>query len=147
MKTTRAIELQRGVAMIEFALIAPFLLVMALIVTEFGRAVYEYNLVAKSTRDAVRYLSSQQENTHTAEAANLIVYGNIAGTGTPLARGLTLASVTAPVWQTGGKDPLINTVTVRVSNYQFTPLLNSVFGLTLGPFTFSDITATMRAPI
>lgn len=139
--------LQSGVAMVEFALLAPFLLVMTMIVTELGRAVYEYNLVVKSTRDAVRYLSTQQQNTHTTEAANLIVYGNTAGTGTRLARGLNLASVQTPVWQTMGTDPLINTVTVRVAGYQFQPLANSVFGLTLGPITFSDITASMRAPI
>jgi len=85
--------------------------------------------------------------THIAEAANLIVYGNIAGTGTPLARGLTLANVQAPLWQTAGTNPLINTVTVRVANYQFQPLVNSVFGHPLGPFNFSDITASMRAPL
>lgn len=144
---TPTLDRQRGVAIIEFALITPFLLVLTLMVTELGRAVYEYNLVVKSTRDAVRYLSTQQQNTHTTEAANLIVYGNLTGTGTPLARGLSLSSVQAPVWQTAGTDPLINTVTVRVSNYKFQPLVNSVFGLTLGPITFSDITATMRAPL
>ena len=146
MMKTRAGQ-QRGAALIEFALLTPLLLTMSLMTTELGRALYEYNLVVKSTRDAVRYLSMQAQNTHATQAANLIVYGNLAGTGTPLARGLSLASVQAPVWQTTGTGPLINTVTVRVSNYQFQPLVNSVFGLTLGPFTFSDITATMRAPI
>ena len=56
---------------------------------------YEYNAVTKSTRDAVRYLSLQTPGTHVTEARNLIVYGNLAGTGTPLARGLTLANVPA----------------------------------------------------
>ncbi|VTU22040.1 Flp pilus assembly protein TadG [Variovorax sp. PBL-H6] len=138
---------QYGAALVEFALILPFLLVLTLTVTEFGRAMHEYNLVTKSVRDGVRYLSIQTQNTHTAEAANLIVYGNLAGTGTPLARGLTLAKVQAPVWQTTGTNPLINTVTVKVSNYQFQPLVNTVFGVPLGPFTYSDITATMRAPL
>lgn len=138
---------QKGVAIIEFALILPFLLVLTFTVTELGRAMYEYNLVTKATRDAVRYLSIQTQNTHQAEAANLIVYGNLAGTGQPLARGLTLAKVQAPVWQNAGSNPVINTVTVRVANYQFQPMTTSVFGITLGPYTFSDITASMRAPI
>lgn len=138
---------QNGAALIEFALILPLLLIVTFITTEFGRAMYEYNLITKSTRDAVRYLSTQTQNTHTAEAANLIVYGNIAGTGTPLARGLTLAMVQAPVWQTAGTNPLISTVTVRVANFQFKPLANSVFGLPFGPFNFSAITASMRAPL
>jgi len=137
---------QRGVALIEFALILPLLLVVTFIATEFGRAFYEYNLITKSTRDAVRYLSVQTQNTHTAEAANLIVYGNTAGTGPALTRSLTLAMVQAPVWQTAGTNPLINTVTVGVANYRFQPLSNSVLGITFGPFNFSPITASMRAP-
>ena len=60
---------QGGAALIEFALILPFLLVLTFTVTEFGRAMYEFNLVTKSTRDAVRYLSMQTQNTHIAEAA------------------------------------------------------------------------------
>ncbi|WP_438999322.1 TadE/TadG family type IV pilus assembly protein, partial [Variovorax beijingensis] len=47
---------QRGVALVELALITPLLLLLTFITTEFGRAMYEYNLVVKSTRDAVRYL-------------------------------------------------------------------------------------------
>lgn len=138
---------QGGAALIEFALIVPLLLLVTFITTEFGRAMYEYNLITKSTRDAVRYLSTQAQNTRTTEAANLIVYGNIAGTGSPLARGLTLAMVQAPVWQTAGTNPLINTVTVRVANFQFKPLSNTVFGLPFGPFNFGTITASMRAPL
>ena len=138
---------QGGAALSEFALIVPLLLLVTFITTEFGRAMYEYNLITKSTRDAVRYLSTQAQNTRTTDAANLIVYGNIAGTGSPLARGLTLAMVQAPVWQTAGTNPLINTVTVRVANFQFKPLSNTVFGLPFGPFNFGTITASMRAPL
>lgn len=81
---------QSGVALVELALIIPLLLLLTFITTEFGRAMYEYNAVTKSTRDAVRYLSFQTPGTHIAEAQNLMVYGNLAGTGTPLVRGLSL---------------------------------------------------------
>ena len=84
MKNSR--RTQHGAALIELALITPLLLLLTFITTEFGRAMYEYNAVVKSTRDAVRYLSVQTPGTHVTEARNLIVYGNIAGTGTPLAR-------------------------------------------------------------
>jgi len=147
MRKANSTRRQSGVALIELALMLPLLLLVTFITTEFGRAFYQYNLITKSTRDAVRYLSVQTQNTHTAETANLIVYGNIAGTGTPLATGLTLAMVQAPVWQTAGSNPLINTVTVQVANFRFQPLANSVFGITLGPFYFSAISASMRAPL
>ncbi|MDM0057533.1 TadE/TadG family type IV pilus assembly protein [Variovorax fucosicus] len=145
---------QKGVALVEFALILPLLLLLTFIATEFGRAMFEYNAITKSTRDAVRYLSIQTPGTHIAEARNLMVYGNLAGTGTPLARSLTLANVPAGsccIWQVTGTNPVINTVTVRIANYKFHPLFSSVFGVAFGGanggIAFPDITATMRAPI
>lgn len=144
---------QRGAALIELALITPLLLLLTFITTEFGRAMYEYNAVTKSTRDAVRYLSVQTPGTHMTEARNLIVYGNTAGTGTPLARGLSLSNVPAGsccTWQSAGANPIITTVTVRVSSYTFHSLFPSVMGVVFtganGNLVFSDITATMRAP-
>lgn len=144
---------ERGAALIELALIMPLLLLLTFITTEFGRAMYEYNSVVKATRDAVRYLSVQTPGTHITEARNLMVYGNTAGTGTPLARGLSLANVPAGsccTWQSVGANPLINTVTVRISSYTFHSLFPSVMGVVFadanGNIVFSDITATMRSP-
>ena len=54
---------QNGVALVEFALILPLLLLLTFITTEFGRAVYQYNTITKSVRDAVRYLSTQTPGT------------------------------------------------------------------------------------
>ncbi|PLC07668.1 pilus assembly protein TadE [Variovorax sp. RO1] len=151
MKNSR--RTQHGTALIELALITPLLLLLTFITTEFGRAVYEYNTVVKSTRDAVRYLSVQTPNTHVAEARNLIVYGNTAGTGAPLARGLSLSNVPSGsccTWQAAGASPIITTVTVRVSSFTFHSLFPSVIGVVFananGDIVFSDITATMRAP-
>ena len=144
---------ERGAALIELALIMPLLLLLTFITTEFGRAMYEYNSVVKATRDAVRYLSVQTPGTHITEARNLMVYGNTAGTGTPLARGLSLTNVPAGsccTWQTVGANPIINTVTVRITSYTFHSLFPSVMGIVFadanGDIVFSDITATMRAP-
>ena len=143
---------QNGVALVELALIIPLLLLLTFITTEFGRAMFEYNAVTKATRDAVRYLSFQTPGTKITEARNLMVYGNLAGTGTPLARGLTLTNVPAGsccIWQTAGTNPVVNTVTVRVSSYTFRPLFSSVLGIAFGDangnIVFSNITATMRA--
>jgi Flp pilus assembly protein TadG len=137
---------QQGVAMVEFAFVLPLLLVLSLLATELGRAVYRYDTTAKAVRDAVRYLSVQTPGTHVTEARNLIVYGNLAGTGPLLDPALTAANVPAPTWQTAGSDPLINTVTVRVTGYQFRPLFGNVFGTAFATLTFSEIRATMRSP-
>lgn len=143
---------QQGAALVELALILPLLLLLTFITTEFGRAMFEYNAVTKSTRDAVRYLSIQTPGAQITEARNLLVYGNLSGTGAPLARGLSLANVPAAsccTWQLTGTNPVINTVTVSVTNYTYRSLFSNVFGLAFGNangnITFSTITATMRA--
>ena len=142
---------QQGVAIVEFALILPLLLLLTFITTEFGRAIYQYNTITKSVRDAARYLSVQTPGTNVSAAQNLVVYGNVAGTGTPLALGLAVTNVLTPTWQTAGSNPLINTVTVTVSGYQFTPLFGSVFGVSFadktGKITYSNISATMRSTL
>lgn len=138
---------QCGVAIVEFALILPLLLLLTFITTEFGRAVYQYNTLTKSVRDAVRYLSVQTPGTHTTEARNLVVYGNTSGTGSPLVLGLTLSNVPTPTWQTAGTVPVINTVRVQVTGYVFRPLVPSVFGTSFANLSYGDITATMRSPL
>ena len=145
---------QNGVAMVEFALILPLLLLLTFITTEFGRAMYQYNTITKSVRDGARYLSTKTPYTKQIEARNLIIYGNLTGTGSPLVLGLTVSNVPLPqniTWQTTGFNPVINTVTVTVSGYKFTPLFGSVFGTAFadanGQIAFSNISATMRSPI
>lgn len=139
---------QSGAAVVEFALALPMLLVLTFITTEFGRAMYQYNTIAKSVRDATRYLSIQVPNSKLAEARNLVVYGKTAVTDAdqPLAIGLDTTQVVIPPWNTAvGSDPVITTVTVQVTGYTFTSLVPSVFGIDLGSYTFSTISATMRS--
>jgi hypothetical protein len=146
---------QRGVAIIEFALIAPLLLLLAMITIDYGRALYQYNTLTKSVRDAARYLSMQSPGSGAAVAKNLVVYGSPSGTDAPLAIGLSLDKVRDPVWQVRGSGPVINTVTVRIAGcassappcYSFTPLFASAFGVAFGTVNYSDISATMRAPL
>lgn len=140
---------QHGVALIELALTIPFMIMLSMVIIEFGRALYEYNTVTKSVRDAVRYLSAKTPSTLCPDAQNLVVYGTInPGSSTqPLAPGLKTSAVSCS-WQTAGALPLINTVTVTVTGYRFTSMVSNVFGLQLsdanGGITFGNITATMR---
>jgi len=138
---------QNGTALVEFALILPLMLVLTFITTEFGRAIYQYNTLTKSVRDAVRYASVRTPNTQVTEVRNLVVYGNPGGTGSPLVLGLTLANVPAPIWQTTGSNPAIGIVTIEVTGYTFNSLLPGAFGLPFGNIPFSTISATMRSPV
>lgn len=140
---------QHGVALVEFALILPLLLILTFVTTEYSRALFQYNILTKSVRDAARYLSvyNPGDTTKFPIAKNLVVYGNPAGSGSPLVIGLTTSLVPNPVWKTAGTAPVINTVTIRVTGYVFTPLFASAFGVSFGNLAFADISATMRAPL
>lgn len=141
-------RVQRGVAILEFALVLPFLLVMTFIVTEFGRAIYQYDTLAKSVRDAARYLSIQTPNTHVSEAQNLVVFGNTAGAGTPLAIGLATSQVSVSWPLPIGSAPAISTVNVQIAGYSFQSIVFSAFGLpfgTNGKVPYPAIGATMRS--
>jgi len=137
---------QRGVALVEFALLLPFMLILTLSVTEIGRAYYQYNTIAKSVREAARYLSVRAKNVDVDKARNIVVYGNPNATGTPLALGLSLSNVPNPTWDSTGSYPTFSTVTVSVTGYKFVSLVSSVFGVPLGTINFNTIQATMRSP-
>jgi hypothetical protein len=148
---------QDGAALVEFALVLPLLLVLTFVTTEIGRALYQYNTLAKSVRDAARYLSLKKPGNTVAatQAKNLVVYGDLSNTGLPLAIGLATTQVNDPTWQLGGEAPVINTVTIKIAGcatspppcYQFSPLVASVFGLSFANIKYGDISATMRAPL
>lgn len=145
MQRTSTPRKQAGAALIELALVIPILLILSLVVIEVGRALLTYDELTKSVRDAARYLSMQTPGTKLTEARNLVVYGNTAGSGSAKVSGLATTNVPDPTWQQVGSAPQITTVTVKVSNYTFQPMIASAFGLTFGPIPFNAISATMRS--
>lgn len=148
----RARHRTRGVAAVELALTMVPLLVLTFGVTEYGRAIYTYNTLDKAARDAVRYLTAPPPGTldPDASARNLVVYGNVQGTGTPLAPGLTTGMVaicnatacpgTHASVPTG--SGVVNLITVRITGYVYGSIVTYVAPATLN---FNDISATMRA--
>jgi Flp pilus assembly protein TadG len=136
---------QQGVAVVEFALVLPMMLMMTCIATEFGRAYYQYNTITKSVREAVRYLTVRAPGVDIDKAKNIVVYGNAAGTGAPLAPGLSVSNVNIPARGTTGSYPTISTVSVVVTGYTFVPMVTNAFGLAFKNITFGPIRATMRS--
>jgi len=62
---------QRGAAAIEFALLLIPLMMIVTGIIEFGRAFWYYDALAKSTRDAARFLSNSRVSTAVAIDATL----------------------------------------------------------------------------
>ncbi|HUG26553.1 TadE/TadG family type IV pilus assembly protein [Piscinibacter sp.] len=141
-----------GVAAVEFGIMLAPLLAITFGVTEYGRAIYTYNALDKSVRDAARHLTSVLPTNPDpeTEAKNLVVYGSVNNTGSPLAPGLTTAMVSicnaATCPSTHASVPTgtgaVNLVTVRISGYTYTSIVTYVAPATLD---FSDISVTMRS--
>jgi Flp pilus assembly protein TadG len=73
----------RGAALVEFTILAPFMFSLALGVFEFGRFLYQYQMVVEGLRDGTRYLArlDATDATNQANASNLATTGTIDGSG------------------------------------------------------------------
>lgn len=137
----------------ELAVSILVLITIAFGITEFGRAIYQYNTLAKSVRDAARFLSTRDALDTVAkdQAKCLAVHGNPTCTGNPLAPGLALAMVsicdafTCPNHAGQGSAPVISLVTVAIGGPNATPYtFDSLASFVLPDIQFSPIAATMR---
>jgi Flp pilus assembly protein TadG len=144
---------QKGVAAVEFAILLPLLLLIVFGITEFGRALYNYNTLVKATRDAARYAMMQQAGGGADVATKcLAVYGNKACSGDPLAPGLATSMVSVcdrlsceGTHQSQGAAPVVNLVTVTISGYAYqSPIISFFMPDDSSSFTFADISTTMK---
>ena len=94
---------QRGTATVETVVAAPVLLLLLVATAEISSAFINHNVLTKATRNGARFVAanSLQGTTGTVslsptvivQARNLVVFGNPAGTGTPLLPGLATGNV------------------------------------------------------
>lgn len=142
---------QRGLAAVEAAIVLPLLMLLFLAIGELGRALLEYNTLAKGVRDGARHLATFAIDDFTSiidvsedlerEAKNLARYGNITGTGTTLLPDYEETHLSIDV-------PDADHVTL-IADYPFQPLFNILPTFGYGsdiPLTFTMQTSvTMRA--
>lgn len=116
---------QQGLAMVEFTLVLPVLLLLLLAFGEFGRMLYQYNVLLQASRDADRFVASQAWDSTLGQVAlsnklltqtkNVAVYGVPANTGTAVVSGLTTGNVVVAA---------VGTEHVRVTiTYTFCPVI------------------------
>lgn len=143
---------QCGIATVEFAIVAPLLLLLMLATAELGRAFYTYNTLTKTIRDGARYASTAALNGAKVidltaqiqtDTKNLVVYGSMTPNGQPVLQGLRTGqvSVNAP-----------DAVHVQVSAaFPYAPMFAAgipTFGLGSGNISVSftmSASVTMRA--
>jgi TadE-like protein len=114
---------ERGLQLVEVAIVIPIFIVLFAAVAEFGRYFYEYTTLAKAARVGTRYLSTVPvTSTEDAIAKNIVVYGNPAGSGSPILAGLSPSNVV--ITRQGGVPILPQTVKVEIVNYQHQPIFD-----------------------
>jgi len=115
------------VQLVELAIVLPILIVLFAAVAEFGRYFQEYTTLAKGSRVAARYLATATTcSADDLNAKKLVVYGNTAGTGSPIVNGLTVNNVNIVRRDEAGDvtTGFPSTVTVEIINYQHTPIFD-----------------------
>jgi len=87
---------QRGQAAVETALLLPVLLLLLFSAFQLGRVFYIYHTLHKAVRGGMQYLLRQPtvnfcdlNDPVLLDAKNMIVFGNLQGSGSPVVTGLT----------------------------------------------------------
>ena len=113
----------RGVQLVELAIVLPIFLLLFAATAEFGRYFYEYTTLAKASRVGARYLATAAVKTsEDTNAKNIVVFGNSAGTGTPILMGLAASNVT--IIRSGGVSSVPETVTVQITGFKHQTLFD-----------------------
>jgi Flp pilus assembly protein TadG len=143
---------QRGAVLVEMVLVTPILLFIILATAEVTRAFIDHNTLTKAARNGIRHVAANALQGTTGvtligaalrtEAQNLVVFGNLAGTGAPVLPGLTTADVQVT-------DLGTNNVEVTVA-HNITGILGPVLrsfngGADIPMFFTAEATVTMRA--
>ena len=115
---------ERGVQLVELAIVVPIFILLFAATAEFGRYFYEYTTLAKATRVGARYLASACVKTNEdTNAKNIVVFGNAAGTGTPILTGLSSTS-NVTITRSGGVPTVPQTVTVQITSFKHQPIFD-----------------------
>jgi Flp pilus assembly protein TadG len=119
----RHVNDERGIQLVELAIVVPIFLILFAATAEFGRYFYEYTTLAKASRAGARYLATSAVNTaEDTTAKNIVVYGNSAGTGSPIVPGLTTAHIV--ITRQGGVPRLPQTVKVQITDFKHQPIFD-----------------------
>ncbi len=117
----------RGLQLVELAITVPIMVLLFAAAAEFGRYFQEYTTLAKGSRVAARYMATACLNgADDLAVKNLVVYGNTAGTGSPIVNGLATTNVAIERRTEAGAitTGFPGTVTIKIINFNHTPLFN-----------------------
>jgi Flp pilus assembly protein TadG len=149
-RRTRACrQSQSGLAMVEFALSVPVLLLLMFGTFEFGHFLIQYSTLNDAVRNASRYVAGKALDGSTGtlltgadwsslvtQGTNVAVFGNIAGSGSPVLPLLNATNITLT------PDSVDRYITVTAA-YPY----NSLFGGAIPTFMGGNISTTLTLNI
>ena len=150
---------EQGTALVEMALIAPLLVVLSAGVFEFGNMIQQKMLMQAGVNDAARFAARCNSQMYTdfglaainraSLAANIAVFGNASGTGSPRVGGWATTNVTVDIANVADcHDAVVSGVTqyrsvtsqvclVRVTNSKVYSDIGMLSVIGIGPMTLT----------
>lgn len=125
LRPSRFLRSQRGSQLVEFAIVVPVMVLLLASATEFARFFYYYSTLTNAVRAGARHASKWERNASWTfpETSKMVVYGDFSDTSKgPILPGLTTSNVV--VQANGPSVNNIDSVTVKIVNYQYQPMFN-----------------------
>ena len=124
-RVRRFLKKERGTQILELAIALPVMVMLLGAVGEFGRFFYTYSALENAVRAGARHACKWERNASWTipETTRMVVYGDFSDTSNgPILPGLTTSNVV--VTANGPSVNNIDSVTVSIVNYQYTPLFD-----------------------
>lgn len=124
-RVRRFLKKERGTQILELAIALPVMLMLLGAVGEFGRFFYTYSALENAVRAGARHACKWERNASWTipETTKMVVYGDYSDTSNgPILPGLTTSNVV--VQANGPSVNNIDSVTVSIVNYKYTPLFD-----------------------
>ncbi len=121
----RFFKQENGTQLVELAIVLPIFLVLMASAAEFGRFFYTYSALDNAVRAGARHAMKWERYASWTfpETSRMVVYGDFSDTSAgPILPGLSTTNV--QVIPNGPNARSIDSVTVKIVNYQYQPLFD-----------------------
>ncbi len=125
LRVKRFVRRERGSQFVDLAIALPVLLVLLGGAVEFARYFYTYSALTNAARAGARHACKWERSASwtVPETSNMVVYGDFSDTSKgPILPGLSTSNVV--VQSNGPSANKIDSVTVKIVNYKYTPLFD-----------------------
>jgi Flp pilus assembly protein TadG len=127
-------------ALVEFAIVLPILLLIVFGIVDFGRALYTANNLTSAVREGARLASTQISPDPTVAASKTAVTNAVTAYTVAIEAGAPAPTVNETF---SGAPPNMQSITVQITAYPFTPITPLAGMIGLGTITMSP-SATFR---